>query len=102
MITVLALCTIKYSFSLLLKHRSDEVNVSSLLRCSRNDIIANVAVVVSAFYIYHPITMARCYERDGVALLFIRSSFAVLKESHEAEKHTEPYSEIRVVANGSQ
>lgn len=87
MVAVLALCANIYCFSLLLKHRGDDVNMGSVWLCSRNDIIANIAVIVSAFCVF----IMQSQWPDvivgvGIALLFIRSSFAILKESCEAQK----------------
>lgn len=44
----LALVANSICLALLWKHRSDDINMSSVWECSRNDIISNIAVLVAA------------------------------------------------------
>ena len=44
----LALCTNLFCLFLLTRHRNDNINMSSVWLCSRNDIIANTSVLVAA------------------------------------------------------
>lgn len=78
-IGALALAANLACFLLLLRHRSDDLNMRSTWLCSRNDIIGNVAVLISAA------AVAR-FGSNGpdvlvgaaIALLFLRSAFQVL------------------------
>lgn len=69
-------------FLLLFRHRSDDLNMRSTWLCSRNDIIANVAVLLAAAGVrlmnsgWPDIIVGAT-----IAGLFLRSSFTVLSES---------------------
>ena len=47
-LALLALIANVTCMALLWKHRSDDVNMSSVFECSRNDIASNLAVIVAA------------------------------------------------------
>lgn len=69
-------------FVLLFRHRSDDLNMRSTWLCSRNDIIANVSVLLAAggvkvFASAWPDIMVGA----AIATLFLRSAFSVLRES---------------------
>ena len=69
-------------FLLLFRHRSDDLNMRSTWLCSRNDIIANVAVLVAAaavgiFNTAWPDMLVGA----AIAALFLRSALTVLTES---------------------
>jgi cation diffusion facilitator family transporter len=69
-------------FSLLYRHRADNLNMSSTWLCSRNDLIANVGVLVAAGAAYllasrWPDIIVGCI----IAGLFLRSAFDVLRDS---------------------
>lgn len=49
-IRALALAADLAGLVLLYRHRQDEVNMRSTWICSRNDIIANVSVLLAAFF----------------------------------------------------
>jgi cation diffusion facilitator family transporter len=74
-------------FFLLYRHRSDDLNMRSTWLCSRNDIIANLSVLVAAAGV-------RVFQSSWpdiiigavIAALFLRSAFTVLCES-VAELH---------------
>ena len=67
-------------FMLLFRHRSDDLNMRSTWLCSRNDILANLAVLLAAAGV-------RLFDSGWpdiivgaiIAGLFLRSSFAVLR-----------------------
>jgi Co/Zn/Cd efflux system component len=65
---------------LLFRHRSDDLNMRSTWLCSRNDIIANLAVLLAAAGVrllnsgWPDIIVGAI-----IAGLFLRSSFAVLR-----------------------
>lgn len=69
-------------FLLLYRHRSDDLNMRSTWLCSRNDIIANGAVLVAAAGVkilnsgWPDILVG-----GAIAALFLKTAFAVLQES---------------------
>jgi Co/Zn/Cd efflux system component len=69
-------------FLLLFRHRSDDLNLRSTWFCSRNDIIANLAVLVAAggvkaFSSPWPDIVVGL----AIAALFLKSAISVLQES---------------------
>ena len=69
-------------FLLLFRHRSDDINMRSTWLCSRNDIIANVSVLVAAI----GVKMSNSGWPDivvgaAIAALFLKSALTVLAES---------------------
>lgn len=89
LIGLLALAANSLCFYLLWRHRTDDINMSSVWLCSRNDIIANVAVLFAAFGVW----LTHSGWPDilvGLALatLFLRSSVQVVNDSlHELNKN---------------
>jgi Co/Zn/Cd efflux system component len=69
-------------FLLLFRHRSDDLNMRSTWLCSRNDIMANAAVLVAAAGVkvlnsaWPDIVVG-----GAIAALFLKTAFAVLQES---------------------
>jgi cation diffusion facilitator family transporter len=81
-IGVLVLLSNGICFLLLFRHRSDDINMRSTWLCSRNDIIANVSVLVAAI----GVKMSNSGWPDivvgaAIAALFLRTAFSVLRES---------------------
>jgi cation diffusion facilitator family transporter len=69
-------------FLLLLRHRSDDLNMRSTWLCSRNDIIANLSVLVAAFGVkIFDASWPDILVGAAIAALFLRSAFTVLRES---------------------
>lgn len=69
-------------FFLLYRHRSDNLNMSSTWLCSRNDLIANVGVLLAAGSSY--LLFSRWPDIIVgviIASLFLKSSFRVLRQS---------------------
>jgi cation diffusion facilitator family transporter len=82
LIGLLALTANGICFWLLWRHRADDINMSSVWLCSRNDIIANVSVLFAAAGVW--ITHSGWPDiAVGLALaaLFLRSALHVLRES---------------------
>jgi cation diffusion facilitator family transporter len=84
-IGTLALAANIVCFSLLYRHRADNLNMSSTWQCSRNDLIANVGVLVAAGATYllasrWPDIIVGCI----IAMLFLRSAFSVLRDAARA------------------
>lgn len=72
-------------FSLLYRHRADNLNMTSTWLCSRNDLIANVGVLVAAGAAYllasrWPDIIVGCI----TAALFLRSAFSVVRDATRA------------------
>jgi Co/Zn/Cd efflux system component len=71
--------------TLLWKHREEDVNMSSVWECSRNDIAANIAVLVAAGLVWitgsgWPDVLVGAL----LALLFLRSAGRVFRAAYEA------------------
>jgi Co/Zn/Cd efflux system component len=81
-IGTLALAANTSCFLLLWRHRADDLNLRSTWLCSRNDLVANSAVLVAAalvaeFQALWPDLLVGI----GIALLFLRTALGVLRES---------------------
>lgn len=81
-IGLLALAANSTCFFLLWRHRADDINMSSVWLCSRNDIIANISVLFAAAGVW--------FTHSGwpdilvglaLAALFLRSATHVLREA---------------------
>jgi cation diffusion facilitator family transporter len=69
-------------FFLLYRHRSDDLNMRSTWLCSRNDIIANLSVLVAAGGVALSGSLWPDLVVGGaIALLFLRTASTVLRES---------------------
>jgi cation diffusion facilitator family transporter len=91
-VSVLALAANGTCLALLWKHRTEDVNMSSVWECSRNDIISNAAVFVAAGAVW--IAESRWPDLlvgSLLALLLLRSAIHVMREATralaEADKH---------------
>lgn len=78
-IGLLALAANTVCFILLWRHRGDDINMSSVWLCSRNDLIANTAVICAAVGVW----LSNSAWPDiiiglGLAALFARSAITVL------------------------
>ena len=72
-------------FSLLYRHRSDDLNMRSTWLCTRNDVFANVAVLVAAGAGW--LTASRWPDLvvgGAIAFLFLSSALGVLSEAWKA------------------
>ena len=98
---VIALVGNAWCFSLLWRHRSDDLNMRSTWLCSRNDLIANVAVIAAAVLVgvtgngWPDIVVG-----IAIALLFLRAAGTVIGESrrelHEIDASAETESLARL------
>jgi cation diffusion facilitator family transporter len=69
-------------FLLLYRHRSDDLNIRSTWLCSRNDIIANLAVLVAAAGVaIFDTAWPDILVGAAIAALFLKSALTVLSES---------------------
>lgn len=68
--------------ALLLRFRNDDINMRSTWLCSRNDVIANLGVLVAAAFV--AVTNSRYPDLIvgvGIAILVLSSAYGVLRES---------------------
>ena len=78
----IALAANTLCFSLLWRHRADDINLRSTWLCSRNDLIANAAVLAAAALIaWSGSRWPDIIVGLGIAILFLRTAVAVLRES---------------------
>jgi len=78
----LALMANAFCFMLLYRHRADNLNMRSTWLCSRNDVIANTAVLVAAFGVYVSQSVwPDIVVGSGIAILFLQSALTVIRES---------------------
>ncbi len=83
-IGTLALAANALCFSLLWRHRADDINLRSTWLCSRNDLIANCAVLVAAGLVaWSGSGWPDIVVGLGIAMLFLRTAAVVLRESVE-------------------
>ena len=69
-------------FLLLYRHRSDDLNMRSTWLCSRNDIIANMSVLLAAMGVkMFDASWPDIVVGAAIAALFLKSAFTVLRES---------------------
>ena len=72
-------------FWLLWAHRSDDLNMRSTWLCSRNDLVANVAVLAAAGLVaWTGMLWPDLVVGLGIAALFLRTSFSVIRDSLRA------------------
>ena len=71
-----------FCFLLLYRHRTDDLNMRSTWLCSRNDIIANISVLMAAVGVkILNSSWPDILVGTAIAALFIKSAFSVLRES---------------------
>lgn len=90
-ISLLALAANGVCLGLLWRHRTADINMSSVWECSRNDIASNIAVFVAAggvwlFQSGWPDVLVGL----GLACLFLRSAYRVLRAAFAELKNTSP------------
>jgi Co/Zn/Cd efflux system component len=80
-----ALAANTFCLLLLLRHRNDDINLRSTWRCSRNDIVSNLAVIGASLAV--GVTRSKWPDiivGGSIALLFLTSASATLKEARAA------------------
>lgn len=85
MIGLLALAANSVCLALLWSHRAEDINMRSVWLCSRNDIIANISVLVAAAGVW----LSASQWPDvliglGITLVFFRSAVHVLRDAVHA------------------
>ena len=84
-IGLLALAANGVCLLLLWRHRAEDVNMRSVWLCSRNDIIANVSVILAGLGVW--LTGSQLPDLLvglGIAVLFLRTAFHVFQDSEAA------------------
>lgn len=82
LIGLLALAANTWCFFLLYRHRADNLNMSSVWLCSRNDLIANGGVILAGIAVTYGQSRWPDIVVGGViAVLFLRSAMHVLQQS---------------------
>ena len=99
-VAMLALIANGTCLALLWKHRAEDVNMSSVWECSRNDIASNAAVLVAAFGVWLTQSQWPDLLIGGLlAALFLRSAWRVLGNAIAATREAQRQSlaQIRIV-----
>ena len=69
-------------FGLLYRYRRQDVNMSSTFECSRNDVIANVGVLIAAIGVYWFVSVwPDILIGTAIAIVFFRSAVRVLRQA---------------------
>lgn len=88
-IGMLALAANTFCFALLWRHRGDDINLRSTWLCSRNDLVANTAVLAAAGLVaWTRSPWPDVLVAAGIAALFLRTAVGVLRESIAELRHT--------------
>lgn len=86
-IGLLALAANTLCFFLLWRHRSDDINMSSVWLCTRNDVIANISVLFAAAGVWYTDSgWPDILVGLALAVLFLRSAIFVLRGAVAAFK----------------
>jgi Co/Zn/Cd efflux system component len=97
-VSILALAANGACLGLLWRHRAEDINMSSVWECSRNDIASNISVFIAAGAVW--ITGSGWPDLAigaVLAVLFLRSALRVLRAAL-ADLRRSPAGEIRIVA----
>lgn len=74
-------------FFLLTRYRTQDINMSSVWECSRNDILSNVSIIVASLLVWITnVGWADIAVGLTLSLLLLKSSFKVLKASYSQIK----------------
>ena len=86
-ISLLALAVNLFCFVLLSRYRSDDINMRASWICSRNDMIANVGVIISAALVLRfNSSIPDLVIGTVIALVIVKSSLKIVRESREILK----------------
>lgn len=79
---LVALAGNTWAFALLWRHRSDDINMTSTWLCSRNDLIANVAVLAAAAAVWQLDSVwPDVIVGVAIAVLFLRTAREVIRDA---------------------
>lgn len=92
---VLALAANLSCLYALTRHRHDDVNMSSVWLCSRNDIIANIAVLVAACLVFvWQSPWPDIFVGLGITTLFLKSALTVFKDARRTAMAVVPMHQL--------
>ena len=87
----LALAANTICFALLWKHRTSDINFRSTWLCSRNDLVANSAVIMAAFFVARLQSVwPDVLVGVGIAGLFLWTAFGVLHDAVSELRRAKP------------
>lgn len=89
----LALAVNGVCFGLLWRHRAEDINMRSVWLCSRNDLIANVSVLLAAWAVWFTLSPWPDIAVGAlICTVFLRSAFLVAREARAELKrnHAQP------------
>ncbi len=79
---LVALAGNSWAFALLWRHRSDDINMTSTWLCSRNDLIANAAVLAAAAAVWQLDSVwPDVIVGVAIAVLFLRTAHGVIRDA---------------------
>lgn len=79
---LVALAGNTWAFALLWRHRSDDINMTSTWLCSRNDLIANAAVLAAAAAVWRfDSVWPDVIVGAAIAVLFLRTAYGVIGDA---------------------
>lgn len=88
---LLALSANGACFALLWRHRAEDINMRSVWLCSRNDLIANVAVLVAALAVWMTLSPWPDIAVGAlICVVFLRSAVQVAREARDELARTAP------------
>lgn len=86
-VSFLALCANGTTFWILMKHRSDDLNMRSTWLCTRNDIIANIGVLIAGVLVgATQSNLPDLIVALVISAIILRSSLSTIKESLAASR----------------
>jgi len=89
----LALVANSFCFAVLWRHRAEDINMRSVWLCSRNDLIANVSVLLAAWAVWVTVSPWPDVAVGAlICVLFLRSAFVVASKAREELRrgHAQP------------
>jgi len=100
-IGALALVANGTCLALLWRHRADDINMRSVWLCSRNDIIANVSVLIAAAGVWATESAwPDIIIGTELAVLFLRSSVQVIRDALRALRAAPPIPSVSAMSLG--
>ncbi|MBY0472589.1 cation diffusion facilitator family transporter [bacterium] len=100
MVGFLAVIANFISAALLLRHRNDDINMRSTWLCSRNDVLANIGVIISAGLV--SLTESKIPDLVvglAIATLVLKSSLYVIQESLKSRRKSQTSKKIKTGLN---
>jgi len=87
---LVALAGNTWAFALLWRHRSDDINMTSTWLCSRNDLIANAAVLAAAAAVWRLDSVwPDVIVGVAIAVLFLRTARDVIRDARAELAHAD-------------